>query len=152
MTAHFQGALVRMQVCKAARAFDPSFAESSLTETHVDSLVSTIRPLMEHTNLHLLKRQLPAYLVASKDVEIDRTEVSKFSEQVLTFWRKTSKKELSEWRKAATIVFSMSPNSASCERVFSLLANMYGDQQHNVLSDHLQASIMMRFNGRSATD
>lgn len=59
-------------------------------------------------------------------------DVRAFSQQVLTFFRQASKADMSEWRKAAQIVFAMSPNSASCERVFSLLKVMFGDQQSNL--------------------
>ena len=108
---------------------------------------------MEHTDPNQMKKELPAYMTACEDVQdIDDSDVAEFSEKVLAFWRKASKRELREWRKAAKIVFALSPNSASCERVFSLLANMYGERQHAVLADHVQASIMLRFNGRSAND
>lgn len=56
---------------------------------------------------------------------------------------------LQNWRTAARIVFAMSPNSASCERVFSLLDAMYRDSQQAVLADHLQASLMLRYNNRN---
>ena len=42
----------------------------------------------------------------------------------------------------------MSPNSASCERVFSLLNLMYGDQQVSTLADSIRAGLMLRYNGR----
>jgi hypothetical protein len=40
------------------------------------------------------------------------------------------------WALAARIVFAISPNSASCERVFALL-NLFGDQQATALADYL---------------
>lgn len=36
-----------------------------------------------------------------------------------------------------------------CERVFSLLKVMYGENQDSVLADHMQTSLMLRFNKRS---
>ena len=48
------------------------------------------------------------------------------------------------WAVAARMVFSMSPNSASCERVFSLLKQMFG-------VDHMQAALMLRYNKRVHT-
>ena len=41
-----------------------------------------------------------------------------------------------------------SPNSASCERVFSLLANFLGDQQMSALADGISAAMMLAYNGR----
>ena len=38
--------------------------------------------------------------------------------------------------------------TASCERVFSLLANMFGDNQNSALGDLLQGSLMLRYNKR----
>ena len=49
---------------------------------------------------------------------------------------------------AARIVFAISPNSASCERVFALLKNLFGEQQMSALADYVQASLMLNYNGR----
>ena len=142
-----------IQVCKVARALDPSFAAQYLAPHHCDELVSTIAPLMDHIDPMVLKAELPSYLAAAQNnVHIARDDVDSFTNGVLLFWRNSSFEKLNEWRKAARIVFSMSPNSASCERVFSLLACMYGEQQDSVLADHLQASLMLRYNKRAVFD
>ena len=52
------------------------------------------------------------------------------------------------WALAARIVFAISPNSATCERVFSLLKLMFGDQQMAALGDVIRAALMLRYNGR----
>ena len=39
-------------------------------------------------------------------------------------------------------------NSASCERVFALLKNLFGEQQMSALADYVQASLMLNYNGR----
>ena len=44
--------------------------------------------------------------------------------------------------------FAISPNSASCERVFALLKNLFGEQQMLALADYVQASLMLNYNGR----
>ena len=36
---------------------------------------------------------------------------------------------------AARVVFAISPNSASCERVFALLKRLFGEQQMSSLAD-----------------
>ena len=43
------------------------------------------------------------------------------------------------------IVGSFTPNSAAAERVFSLLKNMYGDQQMTALADMIQAALMLKY-------
>ena len=53
-----------------------------------------------------------------------------------------------QWALAARIVFAISPNSASCERVFSLLKLMFGEQQIRTLADTIRAALMLRYNDR----
>ena len=55
-------------------------------------------------------------------------DVAAYTEGLLKWWR-TNGPGFKQWAVAARIVFAISPNSASCERVFSLLKLMYGDQQ-----------------------
>jgi hypothetical protein len=43
-------------------------------------------------------------------------------------------------------VFAMTPNSASAERVFSLLKAMFGDARASSLSDLIEGSLMLKFN------
>ena len=50
------------------------------------------------------------------------------------------------WALAARIVFAISPNSASCERVFALLKNLFGEEQSLSLADYVQASLMLNYN------
>ena len=94
-----------------------------------------------------MKLELDKYATAVADVSISRADVQEFTDDVLTFWR-THKSELPMWARSARIVFAMSTNSASCERVFSLLANMFGDNQNSALGDLLQGSLMLRYNKR----
>ena len=134
------------QVCKAARAFDPANAAAHLSPNEVDNLVATIRPLLHHVDPELMKRELPAYVSSAKDVQCNRDDVSEYSTQVIAFWKSTSASHMPTWRMAARTI---SPNSASCERVFSLLDAMFGQTQQSSLADRLQVSLMMRYNGRS---
>ena len=53
-----------------------------------------------------------------------------------------------KWAHAARVAFALSPNSASVERIFSLLENMYGDQQMRALADQISAAIMLKYNKR----
>ena len=43
----------------------------------------------------------------------------------------------------------MSPNSASCERVFALLKNLFGDEQMSALADYVEAALMLNYNKRT---
>lgn len=138
-------------VCRLSRIFDPNYAAECLTTELVDEAMAEIKPLGEHINVQQLKMQLPVYLVrASEAKQCNQNDVQQYSEQILHFWKSTPEADMSEWRKAARIVFTMSPNSASCERVFSLLDAMYGAQRENTLADHIQASLMLRYNSKHA--
>ena len=55
---------------------------------------------------------------------------------------------LVHWALAARMVFAISPNSASCERVFSLLKLMFGNEQMSTLADAICAALMLRYNDR----
>ena len=70
-----------------------------------------------------------------------------YTEGVLTWWR-TNGSSFKQWATAARIVFAISPNSASCERVFSLLKLMYVDQLLSTLADAIRAALMLRYNDR----
>ena len=49
-------------------------------------------------------------------------------------------------------MFALTPNSAACERVFSLMKSMFADEQLSCLGDMLQGSLMLRYNKRPADE
>ena len=51
-----------------------------------------------------------------------------YSNAILSWWRDNGT-AFPAWALAARIVFAISPNSASCERVFALLKNLFGETQ-----------------------
>ena len=53
------------------------------------------------------------------------------------------------WALAARITLGLTPNSAACERVFSLLKNMFGEQQMAALADYISAALMLKYNKRT---
>ena len=59
-------------------------------------------------------------------VVVDTTSMEAFTNSILLFWRRNGQK-FPTWAVAARIMFAMTPNSASAERVFSLLKAMFGD-------------------------
>ena len=71
-----------------------------------------------------------------------------YTNAVLKWWR-TNGNNFLKWALAARMVFALSPNSASCERVFSLVKNMFGEQQMLVLADYIRAALMLKFNKRT---
>jgi len=133
-------------VFKAVRVFDPAFARETKVDANAVESLAIIRCLTRDL-IDGMKLELDKYATAVADVSISRADVQEFTDDVLTFWR-THKSELPMWARSARIVFAMSTNSASCERVFSLLANMFGDNQNSALGDLLQGSLMLRYNKR----
>ena len=53
------------------------------------------------------------------------------------------------WALAARVVFAISPNSASCERVFALLKHLFQEQQTRSLADLVEASLKLNYNERA---
>lgn len=135
------------EMCSLVRAFDPNFACTHVAPPFVDTM-SAIIPLNALGMLNDLKQQLPAYLAAAARAPIfDKASVDDYTDGILLWWR-TNGKSFPAWALAARIVFAMSPNSASCERVFALLKNLFGDEQFNAIKDYLQAALKLHYNGR----
>jgi hypothetical protein len=98
--------------------------------------------------LNDLKLELPFYLAASAAAPVfNRESVADYSEAILGWWR-TNGNAFKTWAHAARVVFAISPNSESCERVFALLNNLFGDQQLLSLGDIVRASLMLNYNKR----
>lgn len=93
--------------------------------------------------------ELDKYLTFAAGFIVVRTDVAAFTERVLKFWC-VHRSDIPTLATAGRIVFALSPNSASCERVFSLLATLFNPAQKVTLGDALQASLMLRYNGRGS--
>lgn len=88
------------------------------------------------------------YLSPAKGQSFDRSSVADYSAAILQWWANHCT-EIPTWAKAARIVFAFTPNSASCERVLSLLKCMFGDTQMRALADYVQAALMLKYNKRT---
>ena len=85
--------------------------------------------------MHYMKEELPAYLVAAaavKDVQI-----------CLLWWK--GQTQLPAWQKAAKITYAPLPSSAPPECVFSILRAATNHLEHNLLVDHLDASLILQY-------
>ena len=58
--------------------------------------------------------------------------------------------DLPSWSAAVTTgkLVMVQPSSAAAERVFSLLATMFRDQQQDMLEGYVEAALMLRINNR----
>ena len=135
------------EVCRVIQAFNPNFAAMHVDAAFVDSMAA-IRPLNGLGMLPAMKRELPAYLAAAQNAPVfDKSDVDSFTDKLLAWWR-TNGKSFPAWALAARVAFAISPNSASCERVFAQVKIMFGETQMSALADIIQSSLMLRINGR----
>lgn len=135
------------EVLRVLQVFDPSWASDHLSPEIVDGL-ACVKPLA--ALVPQLQTELHKYKVAVQGVHIDHTETKEdhtFTTQVLSWWSRSASK-VPAWAQAARIVFAFTPNSASAERVFSLLKCMFGDLQETALADYVQTAVMLRYNKR----
>ena len=124
--------------------FNPSHAAQHLAPDGVDALAD-IKPLSHHNLIEGMKSEVHAYLTACMGVVVDTTSMEAFTNSILLFWRRNGHK-FPTWAAAARIMFAMTPNSASAERVFSLLKAMFGDARASSLADLIEGSLMLKFN------
>ena len=129
---------------------DPSFVLENAVDAAGVQRLAGIAPVARAAGGKLvsaLEGELPKYLAAAAGFTCDHNDVAAFTNAVLAWW-KSNCSELPNWSLGARIVFSLSPNSCACERVFSLLKNMFGEDQDSCLADYLQAALMLRYNKR----
>jgi hypothetical protein len=126
---------------RAVRVMIPSKAWSMpATGAHIDEL--TVLPFFQHDRVLLdqMKEELPLYLTLTEDTPS--------SVELLQWWNK-HQDQLPAWAQAVRMVATLPPSSAAAERVFSLLKCMYNDQQGSLLSDAIEAAMMLRYNSRN---
>lgn len=92
--------------------------------------------------------EIAEYKAAAAGFVANAGDLKEFTVKVLAFWRGKTE-SLPNFRAAARMAFALKPNSASCERVFSLLKHFFGEQQDGALSDLIEATLMLNYNGRS---
>ena len=138
-----------LELFDLVRVFNPTFASEKGIDTDWVRKLSKISPLACADDLlELMCAELPKYLAEANGVRIDRQSVDDFTKAVLEFWRNRVE-VLPSWARAARIVFALSCNSASCERVFSLMESMFTSEQTKVLSDYIGGALMLKYNKRS---
>jgi hypothetical protein len=84
-----------------------------------------------------LDRELAEYLAATDGVSMNSED------KKLTLWAANSK-TLPNWSAFVQKLLLLQPSSASAERVFSLLNNVFNGQQDSSLTVYLESSVMLR--------
>ena len=127
-----------VKLFKAVRILCPQQARAiGLTEAHVQAL-RIVPGMSDDALVNRLLEELPAYIFAAEDAVIDDTH------RRLRWWR--NQVGLQAWKLAARIVFALLPSSAPAERVFSLCEAATSSRQARLLSDQLEASLMLQYN------
>ena len=115
---------------KAARLLNPhKVAEMLPTASDVDDLASF--PFVTSAVLSNLKAELP-YAARADGIDPSFCRLR---------WWKNNSTALLHWA-------ALQPSFAAAERIFSLLANSFGDQQTSALQDYIETSIMLQYNKR----
>lgn len=94
-----------------------------------------------------MKQEIHIYLSKAVNFNVSSTDVDLYTDVILAWWR-VNATEIPAWANAARIVFAFTPNSASVERVFALLRNMFDVNQLNSLADQVSAALLLAYNGR----
>jgi hypothetical protein len=142
------------EIVRLAQFFDPDYAAS-----HTDCLVdfvsgfSCIPAFRVHNLLNTIHAELPPYVIAVKSFVAGsekppaEDDMKAFTTRVLGFWARNHRK-LPFLAIAARIVFSWTPNSAACERVFSLLKAFFGTDRDASLADQISVALKLSYNER----
>ena len=126
---------------KAARIMCPVAVQwMRPTPATVEAL--RILPFLDNdATINGLIRELPQYVAAARDVVIEQEEKK-------VEWWQAHADRLPNWSMAVKKILLVQPSSAAAERVFSILAASFNDQQDRALADYLQASVMLQYNKR----
>ena len=122
---------------KGARLFSPQKVyllqpDASMVEQSLSSI-----PFFSSEIISRLKEELPDYLARAADTSADISPLE---------WWKRNASDLPHWAEATRKILLLQPSSAAAERVFSLLQNLFGEQQDNSLQDYIECSLMLQYN------
>ena len=132
------------------QVFDPSMAVGFLDESLLSSFTE-IPAFVCHKLIPDLQKEMRAYLTHASGFKLKSEPCgnndSEYQKEILTFWASKHAK-FPTWGIAARIAFALSPNSAACERVFSMLKLFFGEQRDATLADQIEVALMLAYNGR----
>eukprot|EP01048_Picozoa_sp_COSAG05_P006192 COSAG05_NODE_391_length_10419_cov_8.156686_2_plen_148_part_00 len=143
-----------MNLFKSLRLFDPRRAhELQMSGGDVDAVFAELPALgrtIDATDRDAMKRDLSKYLSLGAQFVRDTNDMHAYTASVLDFWRNHKQDLHPSWALAARIAFAISPNSASSERVFSLMKRLYGRHQlrDSSLSDIMSVTMKLNYNHR----
>lgn len=125
--------------------------ELKVTADDIDVLFAQLPVLganIDDASRAAMKADLPTYLALASGLQ-SPSDTPAYTKFVLDFWRANKKKLHPAWALAARIAFAITPNSASSERVFSVMKRLFGKTtlRDSVYADMMTLSMKLAFNG-----
>ena len=131
----------QLDLFKAARYLVPCRAvELGLNATLLEEFRILKVVQRGKVSMNSLVQELPQYLAACDGISL--------SADVIHFWKERATL-LPKFYSLFSWYCLIQPSSGAVERVFSLLNNMFNDQQANSLQDYVEAAVMLRYNNVS---
>lgn len=93
----------------------------------------------DDTKIANLAEELPAYLAAADGVTVT------CEDDKVTWWAAHAD-NLPHWSSLVKTLLLIQPSSASAERAFSILTNVFNAQQDRTLEDYIEACVMLQYN------
>ena len=131
-----------VKVARACNYMNPhvaAMADKSMTMVHLSHLIDYC-PFISVEQLAGMEQEWDEYKALSAGVPV--------KQNVLHFF-KLHQEALPTIAAVVCDLAVIPSSSVACERVFSLLRNMFGDRQYHSLQDYISTSVMLRSNKRS---
>jgi hypothetical protein len=112
-------------------------------ERRITFMCGNIKYLVGIPNIgNRLRNELPRYIeLAAQHQGYAGNEPDQLSN-----WWALVRADLPDWSIVVTCAVLFVPSSAGVERVFSMMTNMFNDNQDGALEDYKEASLMLRYN------
>ena len=111
-----------------------------LDDLNIFKCISVPQPLV---CLSGLKSELPIFLALAQDLHAEDFQMN----DILPFFC-AHQSELPTWSRFACVLATQQANSASVERVFSILKQAFKETQEKSLGDYVYGVVMRRYNNR----
>ena len=106
-----------------------------------------------HLTVEKLIEEFPAVLVFVRagafSTGIFSADLATRSEEARLFWLE-HEHEVPTWFHLARVAFTVTPTSASVERLFSVFKRVFGELSEKAYKDFVALSVMLRYNKRSS--
>ena len=138
--AHEMQLLKYARLCNYVRIREIRPTPQQLDDLNIFKCISVPQPLV---CLSGLKSELPIFLALAQDLHAEDFQMN----DILPFFC-AHQSELPTWSHFACVLATQQANSASVERVFSILKQAFKETQEKSLGDYVYGVVMRRYNNR----